>query len=120
MRMYVAVAFLLVTTASLAADPTPEQVEAGVKKAVVFEVVPDLAGKATSCKYSMTQDRATNQPDPTFHPSDKYVTDACEKLRKRQWAVRRNTIGAVQPVYDYCQWSEVIPDNAICRVVPQQ
>lgn len=118
MRTLLVMALLAGASHSYAAEHTTPEVRAGIKKGVVFGVLPDAEGKLASCKYSMTQDGPANKPDPNFHPSEAFVADTCHKLAQRKWPVNRDKSGNVSPLYDYCMWSEVVPDNAICRVVP--
>ena len=120
MRMLLVMALLGWASTAYAAEHTTHEVRAGIKKGVVFGVLPDAEGKLASCEYSMTQDGPTNKRDPNFQPSDAFVADACRKLAQRTWPVNRDKSGNISRLYDYCMWSEVVPDNAICRVMPAE
>lgn len=115
MRTLVAVLSWAISVNLFAGEPSTAEVEAGIKKGVVFGILPAADGQVARCRFDMTQDGPTNKPDPDFKPSEKFVSEACRKLSKSQWKVTRDKGGRIKEVFDYCSWSEVIPDNPICR-----
>jgi len=103
------------TTANAAA-PTTEQVRQGIRKGVVFGILPSADGSVAKCRFAMTQDGPTNKPDPNFKPSAKFIAEACRKLSQdKHWEVSRDASGNIKERFDFCMWSEVIPDSTICR-----
>ncbi|RYE72895.1 MAG: hypothetical protein EOO81_02175 [Oxalobacteraceae bacterium] len=115
MRNLIALALLAVSATVFADEPTEQEVHDGIRKGVVFGILPAADGKLERCQFSMTQDGPTNKPDPDFKPSEKFVSEACRKLAKGKWMVSRDRKGEIKEVFDYCMWSEVIPDSPICR-----
>lgn len=84
------------------------------KYAVVFGVRPDEQGKLIECKPVSVRELATKK-DVTFTPSESFTKEACELFSTRQWKVRRDEGGQIKEVYDFCFYSEQIPDKAICK-----
>jgi hypothetical protein len=94
-------------------EPTPEEVQKGVRYTVVFGIVPDEKGTLVGFRFVSTTDLRTREK-VTFVPSDKFVAQAKEALSNGLWKVTRNDDGSIKEVYMYCLYSTVVPDSAVC------
>ena len=115
MRNLIALTLFAISASAFAGESTEQEVHDGIRKGVVFGIVPSADGNLQKCQFSMTQDGPTNKPDPDFKPSERFVSEACRKLANGKWTVSRDRKGEIKEVIDYCMWSEVIPDSPICR-----
>jgi hypothetical protein len=93
-----------------------DELKKGIRKSVVFSIVPDKQGHLAQCAYSKASDLATRAVDASFQPSAAYVAEACDTLKRGTWRVDSDGAGTINPVYDFCFWSEAAPDKPICRV----
>jgi hypothetical protein len=113
----VAISAALAFTTSAAREPSERQVLDGIRRSVVFEVVPNRSGRAESCQAIEVRQLPSGQIDSEFIPSAKFVSNACDDTlgKRSNWVPNADATGEIIPKLESCLWSEVVPDSPICR-----
>jgi len=101
------------TPSSFKAEPSHMEVQRGIKKGIIFGLIPDENGKLQSCRVARTVGFA-DKMDETFRPSQAFIEEACAKFKQAKMAVDRDNTGKIKEVYYVCSWSEVEPNKPLC------
>lgn len=116
--------FLSCVILSLAAcaglsGPHPSEVQRNIRYAVIFGFTTNPDGYLDALRVAAVTDVLQRNPDGTpkmvdFVPSDAFVASARAALSNGRWRQLRNADGTAREGFQFCYYSTVIPDQAIC------